>query len=32
MDTRVEHELAAGQFPDRRLKTRLGRLLGDGNG
>jgi len=29
MDAWVEHELAGGTFPDRRLKTRLGRLLGD---
>ena len=29
MDAWVEHELAGGTFPDRRLKSRLGRLLGD---
>ena len=29
MDAWVEHELAGGTFPDQRLKTRLGRLLGD---
>jgi hypothetical protein len=29
MDAWVEHELADGTFPDQRLKTRLGRLLGD---
>jgi len=29
METWVEHELAGGTFPDARLKTRLGRLLGD---
>lgn len=29
MDAWVEHELAAGEFPDRRPKTRLGQLLGD---
>ena len=29
MDAWVEHELAGGTFPDPRLKTRLGRLLGD---
>ena len=29
MDAWIEHELAGGTFPDRRLKTRLGRLLGD---
>ena len=29
MDAWVGHELAGGTFPDRRLETRLGRLLGD---
>src|SRR3954468_2204676 len=29
MDVWVERELDGGEFPDRRLKTRLGRLLGD---
>ncbi len=29
MNAWVEHELAGGTFPDQRLKTRLGRLLGD---
>lgn len=29
MDAWVERELAAGEFPDERLKTRLGQLLGD---
>src|SRR5262245_58815190 len=29
MDAWVERELADGEFPDQRLKTRLGRLLGD---
>ena len=29
MDAWVERELAGGAFPDPRLKTRLGRLLGD---
>jgi hypothetical protein len=29
MDAWVEHELVAGEFPDGRLKARLGRLLGD---
>ena len=29
MENWVEHELAGGTFPDARLKTRLGRLLGD---
>jgi Transposase DNA-binding len=29
MDAWVEHELAGGTFPDQRVKTRLGRLLGD---
>lgn len=29
MDAWVEHELAGGTFPDLRLKSRLGRLLGD---
>ena len=29
MEAWVEQELAGGAFPDRRLKTRLGRLLGD---
>ena len=29
MDTWVEHELSGSVFPDRRLKTRLGKLLGD---
>jgi hypothetical protein len=29
MDAWGEHELAGGTFPDQRLKTRLGRLLGD---
>ena len=29
METWVERELAGGAFPDFRLKTRLGRLLGD---
>ncbi|MCU0703133.1 MAG: IS4 family transposase [Fimbriiglobus sp.] len=29
MDSWVERELAAGEFPDARLKTRLGQLLGD---
>jgi hypothetical protein len=29
MDVWVERELGGGEFPDRRLKTRLGKLLGD---
>ena len=29
MESWVAHELAGGTFPDARLKTRLGRLLGD---
>lgn len=29
MDAWVENELAAAEFPDERLKTRLGQLLGD---
>jgi hypothetical protein len=29
MDAWVEHELGNGQFPDQRLKKRLGKLLGD---
>src|SRR5262249_14986174 len=29
MDAWVERELAEGEFPDERRKTRLGRLLGD---
>jgi hypothetical protein len=29
MEAWVEHELVAGEFPDERLKARLGRLLGD---
>lgn len=29
MDAWIERELAAGEFPDERLKTRLGQLLGD---
>jgi len=29
MDAWVERELADGDFPDQRLKTRLGKLLGD---
>lgn len=29
MDVWVERELAAGEFPDQRLKSRLGRLLSD---
>src|SRR4051794_4075107 len=29
MDAWVEHELGDSVFPDRRLKTRLGKLLGD---
>ncbi len=29
MDAWVEHELSGGAFPDLRLKSRLGRLLGD---
>lgn len=29
MDVWVEHELDAGEFPDQRLKARLGKLLGD---
>ena len=29
MDAWVEHELEGSHFPDRRLKTRLGKLLGD---
>jgi hypothetical protein len=29
MDDWVDRELDGGQFPDRRLKTRLGKLLGD---
>lgn len=29
MDAWVERELAVGEFPDQRLKTRLGQILGD---
>ncbi|MBM3980433.1 MAG: hypothetical protein FJ304_09120 [Planctomycetes bacterium] len=29
MDAWVERELGDSAFPDRRLKTRLGKLLGD---
>ena len=29
MDAWVERELAGGEFPDQRLKARLGKLLGD---
>ena len=29
MDVWVDRELAGGAFPDRRLKARLGKLLGD---
>ena len=32
MDVWVEHEVEGGEFPDQRLKSRLGKLLGDWDG